>query len=85
MKNGNFVCVSPQPPTPPMGNAERFPCVPERGSDTQHTREFVIRLRPLADPVPVACRLRSALKRLLRGHKFRCVDVREVSPTEDRS
>jgi hypothetical protein len=35
-------------------------------------------LRPLPDDVPVAIRLRAALKRLLRSYHLQCVHVEDV-------
>jgi hypothetical protein len=42
-----------------------------------------VELRPLASDVPAIVRLRIALKRLLRCHGLRAVDVREI-PAGDK-
>ena len=46
--------------------------------------EFVIVVRSAPSPVPVYCRLRRALKMLLRAYGFRAVDVREAVPDAAR-
>jgi hypothetical protein len=40
--------------------------------------EYILRLRPLASPVPAVVRLRKALKCLLRSYGLRCEDLVEV-------
>ncbi len=43
---------------------------------------YVLELRDIGDAIPVECRLRQILKRLLRDHHFRCTSVRLA--TQDR-
>ncbi|GEM_PF-2381202 len=41
---------------------------------------YVLELRDIGGDVPVECRLRSALKHLLRFHRLRCTSVRLAEP-----
>ena len=43
--------------------------------------KFILTLEPLPNVNAIRA-LRFVLKRLLRGHGFRCVDIREVESTE---
>jgi hypothetical protein len=40
--------------------------------------EYILRLHPMPSGVPIEVRLRAVLKRLLRAHQFKCLEIRQV-------